>query len=154
IQTLADRTTLIDNATLNGNTIQKFAAMFLSTPDDAFNMLNVWDVDYLVLFVAGEKLSVKSNLEDSLYVLNGGGDESKKQWFMRIAKIQQVDGNTIEFPFEKYSNPDGLTGTDYFWNETLLGNAIPLSNNLHHINLDLFLFLLRKLNMIMIVILH
>ena len=56
IQTLADRTTLIDNATLNGNMIEKFAAMFLSTPDDAFNMLNERDVDYLLLFVAGEKL--------------------------------------------------------------------------------------------------
>ncbi len=124
IQTLADRTTLIDNATLNGNMIEKFAAMFLSTPDDAFNMLNERDVDYLLLFVAGEKLQWESSEGDSIYVLNGGGDESKKQWFMRIAKIQQEDG-IIQFPFEKYSNPDGLTGTNYFWNETLLGNAIP-----------------------------
>jgi dolichyl-diphosphooligosaccharide--protein glycosyltransferase len=98
--------------------------MFLSTPDDAFNMLNERDVDYLLLFVAGEKLQWKSSEGDSIYVLNGGGDESKKQWFMRIAKIQQEDG-IIQFPFEKYSNPDGLTGTNYFWNETLLGNAIP-----------------------------
>ena len=124
IQTLADRTTLIDNATLSGNLIEEFAAMFLSTPDDAFNMLNERDVDYLLLFVAGEKLQWTSSEGDSIYVLNGGGDESKKQWFMRIAKIQQEDG-IIQFPFEKYSNPDGLTGTNYFWNETLLGNAIP-----------------------------
>ena len=125
IQTLADRTTVIDNATLNGNTIQKFAALLLSTPDDAFNMLNDWNVDYLVLFVAAEKLEVESNSGDSIYVLNGGGDEAKKQWFMRIAQLETADGDVIQFPFEKYSNPDGLTGTTYFWNETLLGNSIP-----------------------------
>ena len=39
----------------------------------------------------------------------------KKPWFMRIAQV----------PLEKYLNSDGNTGTDYFWNETLLGNAIP-----------------------------
>ena len=87
-------------------------------------MLNERDVDYLLLFVAGEKLQWESSEGDSIYVLNGGGDESKKQWFMRIAQIQQEDG-IIQFPFEKYSNPDGLTGTNNFWKETLLGNSIP-----------------------------
>jgi dolichyl-diphosphooligosaccharide--protein glycosyltransferase len=28
-------------------------------------------------------------------------------------------------PLEKYLHSNGLSGTDYFWNETLLGNAIP-----------------------------
>ena len=115
IQTLADRTTLIDNATLNGKTIQKFAAMYLSTPDEGYVLLKQFGIDYLVVFVAGEKLQVESNLGDSLYVLNGGGDELKKPWFMRIAGV----------PLEKYLHSDGLTGNDYFWNETLLGNAIP-----------------------------
>ena len=78
IQTLGDRTTTIDNATLNGKTIQDFAAMYLSTPDEAYVLLKELDIDYLVVFVAGEKLQVKSNLGESLYVLNGGGDESKK----------------------------------------------------------------------------
>ena len=115
IQTIADRTTTIDNATLNGRTIKEFAAMYLSTPDDAYVLLKEMNIDYLVVFVAAEKLQIKSNLGESLYVLNGGGDESKKTWFMRIAQV----------PLEKYLNSDGNTGTDYFWNETLLGNAIP-----------------------------
>ena len=115
IQTIADRTTTIDNATLNGRTIKEFAAMYLSTPDDAYVLLKEMNIDYLVVFVAAEKLQIKSNLGESLYVLNGGGDESKKTWFMRIAQV----------PLEKYLNSDGMTGTDYFWNETLLGNAIP-----------------------------
>ena len=115
IQTIADRTTTIDNATLNGRTIKEFAAMYLSTSDDAYVLLKEMNIDYLVVFVAAEKLQIKSNLGESLYVLNGGGDESKKTWFMRIAQV----------PLEKYLNSDGMTGTDYFWNETLLGNAIP-----------------------------
>ena len=115
IQTIADRTTTIDNATLNGRTIKEFAAMYLSTPDDAYVLLKEMNIDYLVVFVAAEKLQIKSNLGESLYVLNGGGDESKKPWFMRIAQV----------PLEQYLNSDGNTGTDYFWNETLLGNAIP-----------------------------
>jgi dolichyl-diphosphooligosaccharide--protein glycosyltransferase len=115
IQTLADRTTIIDNATLNGNTIQKFAAIYLSTPDEGYLLLKQFGIDYLVVFVAGEKLTVESNFGNSLYVLEGGGDESKKPWFMRIAGVS----------LEKYLNSDGLTGNDYFWNETLLGNAIP-----------------------------
>ena len=52
----------------------------------------------------------------NLYVLDGGGDESKKQWFMKIA----------EEPF-KISSSDGSSGTDYFWNETLLGKMIPFN---------------------------
>jgi len=115
IQTLADRTTIIDNATLNGNTIQKFAAMYLSTPDEGYVLLKQFGIDYLVVFVAGEKLQVESNFGDSLYVLEGGGDESKTPWFMHIAGV----------PLEKYLHSDGYSGTDYFWNETLLGNAIP-----------------------------
>jgi len=130
IQTLGDRTTLIDNATLSGNVIAKFAAMFLSTPDDAFNMLNDWDVDYVVLFIAAEKLPNESNLGESLYLLRGGGDETKKSWFVSIAKIiipatESTERQVIHFPPEKFLHPDGRSATDYFWNETLLGNAIP-----------------------------
>jgi len=59
------------------------------------------------------------NIQDerSLYFLTGGGDESKKQWFIRIAGE----------PLEKYVHSDGISGTDYFWNETLLGKMFPFS---------------------------
>jgi dolichyl-diphosphooligosaccharide--protein glycosyltransferase len=30
-------------------------------------------------------------------------------------------------PVEKYLQMDGISGTDYFWNETLLGNLFPFS---------------------------
>jgi len=61
----------------------------------------------------GERLNVDSS--GSFYRLGGGGDESKKQWFMRIAG----------FDVSQFLHSDGVSGTDYFWNETLLGKMIP-----------------------------
>ena len=46
-----------------------------------------------------------------------GGDESKKSWFIKIAGE----------PVEKYIHSDGISSTDYFWNETLLGQLFPFS---------------------------
>ena len=83
ITTMSDRITLADNATIDKMQIKKIAKIFLSSPDDAWKMLQETESDYVVVFVAGQKLNIQD--ERSLYVLSGGGDESKKQWFMRIA---------------------------------------------------------------------
>ena len=79
------------------------------------NLLNQMEADYVLIFVAGQKLSLES--EESLYLLQGGGDESKKQWFMRIA------GEDLS----RYLHYDGISATDYFWHETLLGQMIPFT---------------------------
>jgi dolichyl-diphosphooligosaccharide--protein glycosyltransferase len=121
ISTVAERTTLIDNATLSDWQIARVAAIFMSTPDEAWNLLTDWDVDYVVVYVAAQKLSGDWN-GDSLYILNGGGDESKKSWFMRIADVE----------LSKYLESNGLTGTNYFWNETLLGKMIPYNTLVHY----------------------
>jgi len=114
ISTVAERTTLIDNATISTWQIAKVAQIFMSTPDEAWNLLTAWDVDYVVVFVAGQRID--GNWDgNSIYVLNGGGDESKKSWFMRIGEVD----------LSKYLESDGTTGTSYFWNETLLGQMIP-----------------------------
>lgn len=115
ISTLSQRTTLADNATIDSGQIERLAKMFLSTPDGGWKMLQDMGADYVVVFVAGEKLATSS--EEPLYVLEGGGDESKKQWFMRIAGE----------PLPKYLHVDGETATDYFWDETLLGKLFPFS---------------------------
>ncbi len=90
--------------------------MLLSTPDDGWNMLQKMNADYVVVFVAGERLDAQYDNEQ-IYYLAHGGDESKTPWFIRIA----------ELPDEKYLESDFFTGTDYFWNETLLGKIIPFS---------------------------
>ena len=115
ITTLSERTTLADNATIDSQKISDIATVFLNPPDEAWKKLQEMDADYVLVFVAGQKIDVLS--DQSLYTLEGGGDESKKQWFMRIA----------EEPLEKYLYSDGISGTEYFWNDTLLGQMFPFT---------------------------
>ena len=115
ITTMSERTTVVDNSTIDSKQIQKVANILLSSPDDAWNMLQETGSDYVLIFVAGQKfMSYDGNL---LYFIEGGGDESKIFWFTKIAGV----------PTEKYLYSDGISGTDYFWNETLLGKMIPFS---------------------------
>ena len=115
IQTMGERASLADNSTVSTRIIQNIAKMLLSNPDTAWNTLNEMQADYVLVFVAGEKLNL--NTEDSFYTLRNGGDESKKQWFIKIAG----------YDIAKYLHSDGISGTDYFWNETLLGKMFPFS---------------------------
>lgn len=115
ISTLSDRPSLTDNATIDTKKIQKVAKTLISTPDQAWVTFQEMGADYVLVFVAGQSFVNVGG--QTLYTLNGGGDESKKQWFIRIA----------EEPLEKYIHPDGSSGTDYFWESTLLGKLFPFS---------------------------
>jgi dolichyl-diphosphooligosaccharide---protein glycosyltransferase len=114
IQTLGNRTTIADNATVDTNTIAKIAKMFLSSPDQAWKMLRGMGANYVLVYVVGQKFV--SNGQE-LYVLGGGGDESKKQWFMRIA------GEDTSM----FLQDDGFTPNDYFWQNTMLGHMFPFT---------------------------
>ncbi len=115
ISTMAERATLADNSTIYTHIIENIAKMFLSSPDSAWNMLNDMQADYVLVFVVAEKLALAG--DDSFYRLGGGGDESKKQWFIKIA------GDDLR----KYIHNDGISGTDHFWNDTMLGKMFPFS---------------------------
>ena len=115
ITAIADRTTLIDNATINQTQIKKVAKIFLSTPDDAWKQLTEMEVDYVLVYVAAQKLS--NDIYSPFYALGGGGDEDKKYWILRIA----------EMPLQEYLYSDNATGTEKFWNNTLLGKMIPFT---------------------------
>ena len=115
ITAIADRTTLIDNATINQVQIKKVAKIFLSTPDDAWKQLTDMEVDYVLVYIAAQKLS--NDNYSPFYVLGGGGDEDKKYWLLRIA----------EMPLQEYLYSDNATGTEKFWNSTLLGKMIPFT---------------------------
>jgi len=120
ITVLSDRTTIVDNATLSTLQIQKMAKMLMSAPNDSWNMLKEMNADYVVVFLSAQKIN--DNLEDKLYVLGGGGDESKVIWFARIA----------ELPVEKYLKSDGITGTNYFHEQTMLGKMIPFTTAVYY----------------------
>jgi len=115
ITTLGDKISLADNATLSTLQIQKIARMLLSSPDQSFELLQDLGADYVLVYAAAQLITNEG--EDPLYLLQGGGDESKKQWFMRIAGE----------PVSRYVEADGISGTDYFWQNTLLGKMFPFS---------------------------
>lgn len=114
ISTLGERKSLADNSTIHYTIIQNIAKMFLSEPNQAWKMLQEMEADYVLIFISSQKIQTEPQ---DLYVLRGGGDESKKQWFMRIA----------EEPLQKFLLNDGISGTDYFWENTLLGKMTPYS---------------------------
>jgi dolichyl-diphosphooligosaccharide--protein glycosyltransferase len=124
ISTLGERATIADNSTLNTWIIKNLAIMLMSSPDKGWQMLNDMQADYVVVFVAGQRLGV-DNVDQPLYVLQGGGDESKKQWFIKIA----------EEPLQDYLYNDGISGTERFWNDTLLGQMFPFTP-LAYVNLQ------------------
>lgn len=115
ISTVGERTSLADNWTAYNARIERLADMFMSSPDDAWRDLRDMDADYILVFVAGQLLESESPVP--LYSLQHGGDESKKQWFMRIGGH---DPNL-------YLHMDGLSGTEYFWENTAVAHFFPFS---------------------------
>jgi len=119
IGTLADRTTYLDNATLDSQIIKKVAQMYYSSPDDAWKELVAIDADYVLLWVTAEK--VLSSNQVPMYLLGiGGGDESKRFHFAKIAGLTDIQ-------MSKYFYEDLINGPDAFWHDTFLGKMIPFS---------------------------
>jgi dolichyl-diphosphooligosaccharide--protein glycosyltransferase len=78
-------------------------------------MLNEWNANYVVIFITAERLENFSNSGERLYVLGKGGDETKAQWFIRIAGL----------PIQEYLHSDFFTINNNLLNNTLLGKMIP-----------------------------
>jgi len=144
IQTLAERATLADNSTLSTSQIEKIARTLLSPVDDAWVILNSGaftdvsehyvavpktleippsepfspvtglDADYILIHIAGVRYETDSF---PLYDLHGGGDETKKYWFMAIGGLAGA----------RFLESDGFTANENFQENTLLGNLIPFS---------------------------
>ena len=189
IETLGERTTLIDNATTNTWQIEKVAKTFLTPTDDAWAILNsdyktnvyehyfrsgmlstidqkamspgdyfrpcvefftgekvpdasvpfdvsrcseahkddiekygVWnpqvtglDADYVLIYLAGGRYETHSI---PVYDLVGGGDESKKQWWMAISGMDDPS---------LFIHGDQVTPTDEMMHNTFFGDLVPFS---------------------------
>jgi len=74
------------------------------------------DADYILINLAGERLS-EENIMPMYTLRQNGGDETKAFWFIKIADLSLMD----------YYNPGLDSYTDKFWNETLLGKLIPFT---------------------------
>ena len=126
ITTLGNRPSLADNATLNHTRIQSIARMFVSDEESAMKIVQDLKADYLLVYVVGQvRFYGQTNTNGteaggdgerlSIYTLGQGGDESKKQWFMRIGGFDEAN----------YIEEDGFTPKPEFWNNTLIGRLFP-----------------------------
>lgn len=120
ITTLGERTTIADNATLNQTRIESLAKMFTGDQEKGAQIAQDLGVDYVLVYVVGQRSITGTTGDGSgaqipLFVLGQGGEESKKQWIMRIAGYDET----------KYIESDGFTGKNAFWQSTLLGRLMP-----------------------------
>lgn len=114
IETLGERTTLVDNLTISTSKIQNIAQIFYSEPAEAWGRMNELDVDYAVVYIAARNVGTP---ERPLYTLSGGGDETKRVWLARIAGVDEAD----------YLYGDSVSPRPKF-DDTLFGMMTPFSH--------------------------
>jgi dolichyl-diphosphooligosaccharide---protein glycosyltransferase len=115
ITSLGNRTSLADNATINSTRIESIAKMFISPEQEGWKIANNLKADYILVYVVGQKLPAMDPISNSpIFVLGGGGDESKKHWFITIGGFNET----------QYSESDLSTPKQKFW-DTLLGHMMP-----------------------------
>jgi dolichyl-diphosphooligosaccharide--protein glycosyltransferase len=115
ITALGNRTSLADNATINSTRISTIAKMLMSPEQEGWKIANNLKADYILIYVVGQKLpTIDPNSRGPTYLLGGGGDESKKHWFIAIGGLNE----------SKLSEPDLTTPKPAFWN-SLLGHMMP-----------------------------
>ena len=112
ITTLANRTTLADNATTNKTRIATIAKMFMENPEEGVKVAHTLKADYILTYFVAQIVSVNNT---SYYILGGGGDESIIYGFARLASFDE----------SKYLEDDGFTPKPIFWNGTLVGKLLP-----------------------------
>jgi dolichyl-diphosphooligosaccharide--protein glycosyltransferase len=148
---MGNRTTVVDNATLNSTRISQVAQLLMSNVTRAAAMaksMGEGRPTYVAIFITGSvfPLTSSTGVSTSYYILQvptgsgltaGGGDESKKQWFIRI-------GNFTESEYLECPSPSGLTSagescttltatggvddfnlTPYAIKDTLFGQLLP-----------------------------
>jgi dolichyl-diphosphooligosaccharide---protein glycosyltransferase len=129
ITTLGNKPTLADNATLNHTRIQSIAKMFVSDEESGMKIAQDLKADYILVYVVGQvrfygqlnatgtdaATAAGDDQRIGIYTLGQGGDESKKQWFMRIGGFDEAN----------YIEEDGFTPKPEFWNNTLIGKLFP-----------------------------
>ena len=115
ITVMGNRTSLADNATINGTRIAVLGQMFMSPEEESLEILDSLDADYVLIFLAGTKTA--NQQFGDLYLLGGGGDESKKQWFIRIGGFEDAE----------FLEPDGFSPNDNFWENSFLGRLMPFT---------------------------
>ncbi len=148
VAVMGNRTTLADNATNNGTQIALIGRVLVSPPQVSLQLLKeLHSPTYILIFVAGSWVA-QSNSQtgqtQQVFFLTvntpfpnpPGGDESKKQWFIRIGNTtcnvppQCPAGGLVETGNSSNAlmQPDDFTPTPYFWANTTLGDLMPFTD--------------------------
>ncbi len=114
IAVMGNRTTLADNATINSTRISTLGRMFMSEETQSMEILRQLGADYVVIYIVGQSFTQG---DQKLFLLGVSGDESKKQWFIKIGGL---DINT-------FLEEDEFTPKPYFWENTFLGKMMPFN---------------------------
>lgn len=138
INVMGNRTTVADNATLNDTRIAEIGQMMMSnTTQAAVLAKDMADgrPAYVLTFITGSLIQFSSSQQ--YYTLQipagngftaGGGDESKKQWFIAIAGLNETQ--YIECPTVQGTTCTGVDGfnlTPYAIQNTLFGQMLPFT---------------------------
>jgi dolichyl-diphosphooligosaccharide--protein glycosyltransferase len=138
INVMANRTTVADNATLNDTRIAEIGQMFMSNLTQAAVLAKDMGDGrpvYILSFLTGSELY--SSTTPAYFTLQipagngftaGGGDESKKQWFIRIGGLNET--KYLECPSVGglvCTNVDDFNLTPYTLQNTLFGKMLPFT---------------------------
>jgi dolichyl-diphosphooligosaccharide--protein glycosyltransferase len=114
IRVIGNRTTLIDNATLNATKIALVGQMYMSNESEAIKLIKELVPNRTSIYVVVYAVTYQE-LQQGLYLIGGGGEESKYLWMAKIALLNS----------SLYMNPSTGNPTDYFWANTTLGQLYP-----------------------------
>jgi len=106
-----ERTTIVDNGSINPERISQVAKILTDPEHDAWKWLVESDVDYVLLYVESHRMDKEKNSYEF-----GHGDETKSHWMLKIAGKD---------PHEYYTDDSYRTFNRNFWDNTLLGKMIP-----------------------------
>jgi len=142
---MGNRTTVADNGTLNSTRIAEIGQMLMSNATVAAKMaegMGDGRPTYVAIFLTGSIVSLQSSsgTSTSYYILDvpsgggftpGGGDESKKQWFIRIGGLNEsqyleCDGSiALDSAGQPCESVDDFNLTPYALQDSLFANLFP-----------------------------
>jgi len=139
---MGNRTSAADNGTINASRIAQIGQMFMSNTTQSLKIIRQIAGDrpaYVLIFLTGSVIptgqaNACSQTTGECYILQvpsgngfiaGGGDESKKQWFIRIGGLNE--SQLLECPAITTScqNIDDFNLTPYAIQNTLFGQLLP-----------------------------
>ena len=145
---MGNRTTLVDNATLNSTRIQQVGQLLMSNATQAAAMAKSMGggrPTYVAIFVTGSifPVTTSSGTTTNYFTLlvpasgggftAGGGDESKKQWFIRIGGLDEtkylecpgLSANETTSAGTACQSADDFNLTPYAMTNSLFGQLLP-----------------------------